>query len=189
MASPSRRPALRVVQAGNPGHESTETTEAKRGLQLPSSAPAEPDWLEWFPAAARAPKGEQPEARALRLKAAAGMSRCRAVARAEWRRVVPLLDETGMLASVDRSVLVDLCVCTARIDQCERALSAEGLTWQGERGMQRHGATIIVRQYRDQLKWLVGELGLSPASRQRLSGTPAGAGAAAGEEGSSPYDV
>lgn len=188
MAAPTRRPALHVVRAGNPGHESAEATEAKAGLQLPPSAPDEPDWQQWFPPAARAKRGETEAERAVRLAKASTMTRCRAVARAEWRRVVPLLDGTGMLATVDRAVLVELCLVVARVDECERALSAEGLTWLGERGMQRHGATIIVRQYRDQLKWLVGELGLSPASRQRLSGTPAGASSGP-PEGDGTYDV
>jgi P27 family predicted phage terminase small subunit len=184
VAEPKRRPPLHVVRSGNPGHEAAEATEAKRGLQLPSSAPAEPDWREWFPAASRAPRGEAPAAKAARTKAAAALTRCRAVARAEWRRVVPLLDQTGMLASVDRAVLVDLCVCSARIDECERMLSAEGLMV-AER---RHGATMIAGRYRDQLKWLVGELGLSPASRQRLSGTPAGASSGP-TSGDGTYDV
>ena len=185
MPDPQRRPPLHVVRSGNPGHEAAEATEAKRGLRLPSSAPAEPDWREWFPAAARAPRGEVGAVKVRRLVKAEQMTRCRAIARAEWRRGVPLLDETGMLATVDRGVLVDLCVCTARVDQCERQLSAEGLMVEDR----RHGVTMVVGRYRDQLKWLVGELGLSPAARQRLSGTPAGAGAAAGGEGSSPYDV
>lgn len=185
MATPERRPALAVVRAGNPGHESTDRTEAKRGLQLPSAAPAEPRWEEWFPA----PRAKAGEDAGERRRRAAALARCRAVARGEWRRVVPLLDQTGMLSSVDRQVLVELCVVVARVDECERQLSVEGMTWRGERGMQRHGATIVVRQYRDQLKWLVGELGLSPAARQRLSGTPAGAAGAGAEEGDSPYDV
>jgi len=84
-------------------------------------------------------------------------------------------------------VLVDLCVTVARLDQCERQVSAEGLLVEGQKGGSRNGAGIFARQYREHLRWLVGELGMSPSARQRLSGTPAGA--AAGDEGDSPYDV
>ena len=55
------------------------------------------------------------------------VTRCREVARREWRRVVPVLELTAGLAAVDAQLLLDYCICVARIDQCERALSREGL--------------------------------------------------------------
>lgn len=87
------------------------------------------------------------------------------MARGEWRRVVPVLSKTVGLADVDLALVRDYVVCVARLDQCERALSAEGLLMQGERGMQKNGHTTIASQYRAQLKVYVRELGLSPSAR------------------------
>lgn len=168
-----RRPALALVREGNAGHHSKQRLE--RGLRLPPQAPPEPDWSERFP-----PKrGDQ--------KGTAVNSRCRKVARATWRRVVPQLDNMGMLARVDEDALVDLCVCVARIDQSERQLSSEGLTMQGERGVQRNGVAIIAKGYRDRLKHLEVQFGLTPLARDAMRGDPGGASGE--EEADSPFDV
>lgn len=66
------------------------------------------------------------------------------------------------------TVLHDYCVCVARIDQCERGLSHDGLLMLGERGWQKNGLTTIVGQYRGQLRSYIGELGLSPSARTHL---------------------
>jgi P27 family predicted phage terminase small subunit len=94
------------------------------------------------------------------------------VASTEWRRVVPVLTVSAGVADVDLNVLHDYCVCVARIDQCERALSRDGLMLLGERGWQKNGHTTIVGQYRQQLRSYVVELGLSPSARVKLP--PAG---------------
>ncbi|MGW1277593.1 P27 family phage terminase small subunit [Streptomyces tsukubensis] len=70
---------------------------------------------------------------------------------------------------MDTSTLTDYCVCIARIDQCEREISANGILMLGERGWQKNGATTIVGQYRTQLARYIGELGLSPSARGRLT--------------------
>jgi P27 family predicted phage terminase small subunit len=86
--------------------------------------------------------------------------------------VVPVLTVSAGVAEVDLNVLHDYCVCVARIDQCERALSRDGLMMQGERGWMKNGHTTIVGQYRQQLRSYVVELGLSPSARVKLP--PAG---------------
>lgn len=136
------KPALQVVREGNPGKR-----PIKEGLKLPPAELAEPDWAETF-------EGVD-----------ADNSRCRTVARREWQRVVPVLKFTAGLAEVDVSALQDYCVCVARIDQCERELSRNGLLMQGERGMQKNGATTVVSQYRAQYKIYLREFGLSPSAR------------------------
>jgi hypothetical protein len=60
-------------------------------------------------------------------------------------------------------------VCVARIDQCERRLSRDGLLLLGERGWQKNGASTVVGQYRQQLARYIGELGLSPSARGRIT--------------------
>lgn len=169
----ARRPNLQLVLEGNPGHQSQERLQG--GLRLPPGAPEEPAWADRFPAV----RGEK--------RATAVNRRCREVARAEWRRVVPVLDAMGMLAKVDHQVLVDWCTCVARVDQAERQISVEGMTMQGERGMQRHGAAILAQGYRTQMRKLMVELGLTPLARDTMRGDPGGAGA--DEDEGSPFDV
>lgn len=155
MADPIRKkPSLQVVREGNPGHR--PVTE---GVKLPPAELEEPDWLETFPAVRD--KFRQVENK-----------RAREVARREWRRVVPVLKYTAGLAAVDFAALQDYCICVARIDQCEREISRNGLLMEGERGMQKNGATTIVSQYRAQYKVYLREFGLSPSARVNI--TPPG---------------
>lgn len=143
MADPIRKkPTLQVVREGNPGKRPIQ-----EGLKLPPAELQEPDWAETF-------DGVDHE-----------NSRCRIVARREWQRVVPILKYTAGLAAVDAAALQDYCVCVARIDQCERELSRNGLLQQGERGVMKNGATTIVSQYRAQYKIYLREFGLSPSAR------------------------
>lgn len=151
MADPHRkRPPLAVVREGNPGKRPVEM-----GVILPPGELAEPDWLDTFPA--------------VREKTQQALNRrSREVARREWRRIVPVLKHSVGLADVDANLVQDYCVCVARIDQCERELSTNGLLLMGERGWQKNGATTVVSQYRAQLKVYVRELGLSPSARAGL---------------------
>lgn len=95
--------------------------------------------------------------------------RARDVARDEWRRVVPVLDSQGLLAQVDRMVLVDYVRVVARIDQCERDVSEHGVWVAGERGAVKNPSTTVLNQLRGQLKFYVGELGLTPVARDGLN--------------------
>ncbi|MGW3872594.1 phage terminase small subunit P27 family [Streptomyces sp. NPDC005055] len=99
----------------------------------------------------------------------ASNARCRSIAATEWDRVVPVLAISAGLGAVDATVVQDLCVCVARIDQCERELSRHGLLVTAERGTVKNGAATIAGQYRTQLAWYVLELGLSPSSRAAIS--------------------
>lgn len=171
----AKRAVLELVREGNPGHRTKERLE--RGLRLPPQAPTEPDWSIWFTPQRGA--GSRPQQ--------ADVKRCREWARATWRRVVPQLDAMGMLAKVDADALTDLCVCVARVWQAERQISLEGLTMVGERGMQRNGAAIIAKGYRDRLKHLEVQFGLTPLARDAMRGDPGGADD--GKDEASPYDV
>ncbi|WP_228646489.1 phage terminase small subunit P27 family [Microtetraspora sp. AC03309] len=165
MADPHRkRPTLSVVREGNPGKR-----PVKAGVVLPAAELAEPRWQDTFPV--------------LRDKAQQALNRrAREVARREWRRIVPVLRHTAGLADVDAHLLLDYCVCVARIDQCERELSLRGLLLEGERGWQKNGATTIASQYRAQLKVYIRELGLSPSARAGM--TPPGDG----DDDEDPFD-
>jgi P27 family predicted phage terminase small subunit len=153
-------------------------------VKLPPAKLIEPDWAVFFPSSRvppkpRAPRGADDEQLKAyrhevqvwqRLKVAAEAADFgRGVASREWSSVVPVLQQMSGLTSVDRSTAVDYCVCVARLEWCERQLSIEGLVTMGQRGPCRNPLTTIASQYRTQLKTYIGELGLSPSARGRLT--------------------
>jgi len=166
MADPVRKkPYLQVVREGNPGHR-----PVREGVKIPPAELVEPEWLDIWPA--------------VRDKAQQSVNRrARDVARREWRRVVPVLEHTAGLGAVDATILADYCICVARIDECERDISRRGMLIEGERGWQKNGATTVAGQYRTQLKAYIGELGLSPSARGRMS-PPRGDD----DDGDDPFD-
>ena len=140
-----------MVREGNPSK-----TPIREGVKLPPVDLDEPNWLDVWPA--------------VRDRAQQSINRrAREVARREWRRVVPVLEKTAGLGTVDVTVLTDYCICVARIDECERDISRRGMLIEGERGWQKNGSTTVAGQYRTQLRAYIGELGLSPSARGRLS--------------------
>ena len=142
---------LAVVREGNPGHQKTRDPVIVPDAELP-----EPEWLETWPATRD--KAQQ------RVNA-----RCREVARREWRRVVPVLKVAAGLGAVDATTLHDYCVCVATLDQCNRDIATRGMLIEGERGWQKNGSTTVAAQMRTQLARYIGELGLSPSARTRLT--------------------
>lgn len=162
---PAPKPRLQVVREGNPGRR-----PVKEGLKLPPKAPAEPDWREWFTVTS-GPRSDENQV-------------CRGIARATWRHVVPVLDAQGLLATIDATVLADLCVCVARIRLCERDISRRGLWVMGERGAVKNPSVTAANQYRTQLKFYVAELGLAPSSRGSLEPPKGG-----GDDDENPFDV
>lgn len=174
-----------VVREGNPGHK-----KINPGVRIPPAELAEPDWEQTF---TRVAVGSEPlredfddddrafdrfqtalERYAQRVLRSREATRCRAIARREWRRCVPVLAKTAGLGVVDAAVLHDLCVVVARIDQCERDISRNGIWVPGERGAQKNPSTTAAAAYRAQLKTYIGELGLSPSARGRLAPAPGG---------------
>lgn len=182
MPGPAKKPALQVVREGNPGKRAIPES-----VTLPPATFGDPDWSEAFPkvklpskpARPRRRKGEKVGTWETRIRqferrlaawdqlavSAEGSEWGRARATAEWARVVPVLRKSVGLGDPDWSTVVDYCVCTARVEWCERRLSVEGLVVQGDRGMAKNPLTTIVSQYRTQLKTYIRELGLSPSAR------------------------
>ncbi|WP_052856505.1 MULTISPECIES: phage terminase small subunit P27 family [Streptomyces] len=139
------------MREGNPSK-----TTIREGVIVPRAILAEPDWSEVFKSS------PDPAVEAANL-------RCREVASAEWRRVVPVLEVSAGIGEVDYATVKDLCVCVARIDQAERDLSERGLMVTAERGTVKNGAATIAAQYRTQLARYVRELGLSPSARTAIT--------------------
>jgi P27 family predicted phage terminase small subunit len=137
-------PHLKVIE-GNPGKRPIPTNHPKPA----PAAPAAPNWNRLLPG---------PTAAQLRKDAAA-----------EWKRVVPVLNNLGLLSVVDNAVLTDYCICWSRLLECERTLAIEGMVKDTDRGPAKHPLTTVAGQYRTALKTYVGELGLGPSSRGRLA--------------------
>ncbi|MGV9600792.1 phage terminase small subunit P27 family [Streptosporangium sandarakinum] len=133
------------MREGNPGHKKLEP-----GMVLPPSDPVEPDWADLFP-------GESVE----ELKA-------RRDAAEVWGRTAHMLAKCAGLTSVQQDCLVDFCITTARIRQCNRSISREGLVIEGDRGRVRNPLCTVVSQLRQHWRSLMGELGLSPSAATRL---------------------
>lgn len=146
---------------GNPGNR-----------PIPDPAPVElvcpdrPKWTDLFP--------DPPKKRG--QKSPPDLVALRRDAQAAWDTTIRQLDAMAIIGRVDATVVVDFCICSARLRECERLLAREGLVVKGERGSRRHPAIAAANAYRQQLRFYVGELGLSPSSRMRLN-TPGGGGA------------
>jgi P27 family predicted phage terminase small subunit len=191
MAKPGPKPApnLTVVREGNPQNRPKDQLE--KGVKLPPAELVEPDWEQLLPAGppVRVPRKKPSETKAEAVAREDAVERrrvereetvrVRADASAAWSTVVRHQTALGLLASLDVFVLADFAVCWARIQQCERYISATGLQMRSERGWTRNGAIVSAKAYRDQLKFYVGELGLSPVARDGF--TPAAPTGGAGD--------
>lgn len=91
-------------------------------------------------------------------------------ARAEWRHTVPLLDELGVLAAVDRTALEIYCETVATWREATRLLRANGLLVRGDKGRTvKNPAAQIVRDSAGIIRGYLNEFGLTPAARERLA--------------------
>jgi len=99
-------------------------------------------------------------------KMPAGLTR---EARAEWRRVTALLRARGVLDGLDQIALADYVLCWTRLGECERDLGERGVLVKGDRGQVKNPSAQLAREYRTSLLNWCRELGLSPASRERLA--------------------
>ena len=89
-------------------------------------------------------------------------------AKAEWRRVVPELEDIGILATIDRAVLIRYCVAWA--DWCElaRLLERSGKLIKGQKGnLVRNPLWLMKRDAEQAIAELARQLGLTPAARLR----------------------
>lgn len=88
-------------------------------------------------------------------------------ARAEWRRVVPQIEKMGMLAVVDRGVLIRYC--TAWADWCDltEKLAQTGVLARRREGVVRNPLWMIRADAEATLSDLGKQLGLTPNARIR----------------------
>jgi P27 family predicted phage terminase small subunit len=138
----------------------------------PPKRPLELVRLEGNPGKRRLPKPEND------VKDTSGIPDCPtwldAAARAEWTRVVPLLDAMGLVGKVDRAALTGYCVAYSRFTQAEQILGRRGLTMEmvtkggGLYEMQRPEVTIA-QKYLAIVKAFCAEYGMTASARARMS--------------------
>jgi P27 family predicted phage terminase small subunit len=143
------KPTFQVVREGNPGHR-----PVREGVVLPPTALAEPSWASLLPGSAAETK------------------RARETAARTWAKTAATLHRSVGLVHEQQDILVDYCITVARIEQCERSLSRDGLVipaGRADRGMVRNPITTVLNQYRSHFRSLGAELGLTPSAASRLT--------------------
>jgi P27 family predicted phage terminase small subunit len=148
MAVPGRKPKP-YIQAVREG--TFRADRNKVGVRFPPNDPVEPKWADLMP-------GQDPE-----------VVRARKTAAELWARIVPALTYSAGLVDAQRETVTDLCITWATLKMGVRALALEGHVVQGAHGKARNPWVTIVNQHRQHFRSLVGELGLTPASAQRIT--------------------
>ncbi len=89
-------------------------------------------------------------------------------ARAEWNRIVPELEQIGLIALVDRAILIRYCTAWANWYELDERLTATGLLVQGRHsGVVRNPLWMMRSDAEAVLHALGCQLGLTPAARLR----------------------
>ena len=92
-----------------------------------------------------------------------------AEAKAEWRRLVPELEEIGLLSLVDRMALTTLCQAWAEFYEATKILEKEGRTFTTIAGyIVQHPAVAMQRSAWAGVKSFCSLFGLDPSSRSRM---------------------
>ena len=91
-------------------------------------------------------------------------------AKAEWRRIVPELIRVGVLARVDRAILVGYCESWAMFTNAQRMVHDKGIIQTSKEGVHRPAAHVrVLNDARSAFLKFAQELGLSPSARVRLT--------------------
>ncbi len=81
-----------------------------------------------------------------------------------------MLLQLGVLAEVDASVLANYCAAHSLAIKATKRYQREGVLLKTNGAYQRHPMVKVAQDARAQARLLGAELGLSPASRSRISG-------------------
>ena len=90
-------------------------------------------------------------------------------AQKEWRRVVPVLLEMGVLTPIDRAALIRYCTAWAEWLEVQDAIARTGKLIKGrtERVLVRNPLLFVRRDLEQTLDYLCVQLNLTPTSRLR----------------------
>jgi P27 family predicted phage terminase small subunit len=89
-------------------------------------------------------------------------------AKEEWDRITAELNQIGLLTQIDRAALTIYCTAWGRFVEAETHLRAEGTRPEGK----RNAWTGVSNQAIEQMRSMLGEFGLTPSARTRLSVKP-----------------
>lgn len=93
-------------------------------------------------------------------------------ARRYWEMLAPLLARVGLLTEADAASLADMAMCFYRLEQAEELLEREGLVVTTPRGLRKHPAAQLAKEYRQAAQNWVKRFGLDPHSRGALDVVP-----------------
>ena len=90
-------------------------------------------------------------------------------AKREWARIVPLLNEHGMLSKIDRTALAVYCQAYAEFKHATKMLQSEGRVTTASTGyVQQHPYVVIQHKAIQTIKTFCTEFGLTPGARGRV---------------------
>lgn len=97
-------------------------------------------------------------------------------AKAEWSRLVPMLDGAKLITEADRTSLALYCTAVDRAQRAERQVEREGMTLENPTtgAVHAHPLLGVAKEARAQALRYGCEFGLTPASRGKMS-APSGA--------------
>ncbi|WP_316195932.1 MULTISPECIES: phage terminase small subunit P27 family [unclassified Bradyrhizobium] len=88
-------------------------------------------------------------------------------AKAEWRRVMPILSARRILTDADLGSLESYCIASGQVREMQRIIKREGSVIITDRGLRAHPAVRIQSDAMTRARLLAAELGLTPVSRNR----------------------
>jgi P27 family predicted phage terminase small subunit len=95
-------------------------------------------------------------------------------ARKEWRRTGRFLLEVGLITELDRAAFAAFCTAWARWVEAEDALRNFGIVLKSPSGFPIQSPYLaIANKAMEQMRSLLSEFGMSPASRSRVTAAPA----------------
>ncbi len=91
-------------------------------------------------------------------------------AKAEWRRVAPIIiHERRTLTVADLSGFANYCCAVGQAAQAQKLITRDGLVQQTKNGLRKNPAVGILNDALTQARLYAAELGLTPVSRSRPS--------------------
>jgi P27 family predicted phage terminase small subunit len=96
-----------------------------------------------------------------------------AAAKKEWRRAGRFLARSGLISDLDRAAFAAYCTAWGRWVEAEEALKTYGVMLKSPNGFPMQSPYLAVaNRAMEQMRSLLAEFGMSPASRTRVAGTP-----------------
>lgn len=93
-------------------------------------------------------------------------------AKAEWKRVAPILTKRRILTIDNLGSLESYCIAAGQVRSYEKTIQAEGPVIQTDKGLRAHPAVRLQADAMNRARLLASELGLTPMSRSRTSMRP-----------------